>query len=245
MTSTTGELFLGAAVALIAWLYSSVGHAGASGYIALMTLAGFVPERIKPLALLLNILVASIASIQFYRAGHFSWKLFWPIALLASPMAFLGGYWSLPLDWFKALLGLVLAGSAVWLLFPIQVDEPTAEPTKPVAIAAGAGLGLLSGLTGTGGGIYLSPLLLWMGWAKTKTASAVSAVFILVNSVSGLAGLASSGRNMPEGWHWLAIFVIIGGGIGATLGSFKLPVRWARILLSIVMCIAAVKLLAW
>jgi len=245
MTSPTGDLFLGAAVALIAWLYSSVGHAGASGYIALMTLAGFAPERIKPLALLLNILVASIASIQFYRAGHFSWKLFWPIALLASPMAFLGGYWSLPLDWFKALLGLVLAGSALWLLFPIRVDEPTAEPTKPVAIAAGAGLGLLSGLTGTGGGIYLSPLLLWMGWAKTKTASAVSAVFILVNSVSGLAGLASSGRSMPAGWHWLAIFVIIGGSIGATLGSFKLPVRWARILLSIVMCIAAAKLLAW
>jgi uncharacterized membrane protein YfcA len=239
----SSDWFLCMAVALIAWLYSSVGHAGASGYIAVMTLAGFAPERIKPLALVLNILVASITSVQFYRAGHFSWKLFWPIALLASPMAYLGGYLSLPLDWFKALLGLVLAGSAFWLLFPIQAHEKTAEPTKPVAIVAGAGLGLLSGLTGTGGGIYLSPLLLWMGWAKTKTVSAVSAVFILVNSVSGLAGLASSGRAMPEQWYYLALWVVIGGSIGATLGSFKLPVRWARILLSIVMGIASAKLL--
>ena len=242
---SSGDLLLCLAVALVAWLYSSVGHAGASGYIAVMTLAGLAPERIKPLALLLNILVASIASVQFYRAGHFSWKLFWPIALLAAPMAFVGGYLSLPLEWFKLLLGVVLAGSALWLMFPIQAEEQTVQPTRLAAIATGAGLGLLSGLTGTGGGIYLTPLLLFMGWAKTKTASAVSALFILVNSMSGLAGLASSGRAMPQGWLYLAVAVVIGGSLGATLGSFRLPVRWARILLSIVMCIAAAKLLAW
>jgi uncharacterized membrane protein YfcA len=241
---TSGDIALCLVVALVAWLYSSVGHAGASGYIAVMTLAGFAPERIKPLALLLNILVASIASVQFYRAGHFSWKLFWPIALLAAPMAFVGGYLSLPLAWFKVLLGLVLAGSAVWLLNPMQNQEQVHEPARHKAILAGAGLGLLSGLTGTGGGIYLTPLLLIMGWAKTKTASAVSALFILINSVSGLAGLMSSGREMPSGWYWLALGVVVGGSIGATLGSFRLPVRSARILLSIVMFIAAAKLLA-
>lgn len=239
------DLLLCLALAAVAWLYSSVGHAGASGYIAVMTLAGFAPDRIKPVALLLNILVASIASIQFYRAGHFSWQLFWPIALLAPPMAFLGGFLSLPLDWFKALLGVVLAGSALWLWLPIPADETTVDPPKHIAIAAGAGLGLLSGLTGTGGGIYLTPLLLFMGWAKTKTASAVSALFILVNSISGLAGLFTSGKPMPQAWHYLAAAVIVGGCIGATLGSFRLPVRGARILLSIVMSIAAAKLLAW
>lgn len=241
---STGDIALCLAVALVAWLYSSVGHAGASGYIAVMTLAGFAPDRIKPLALVLNILVASIASVQFYRAGHFSWKLFWPIALLAAPMAFVGGYLSLPLAWFKVLLGLVLAGSAIWLLNPIPSQEQVHEPARHKAILAGAGLGLLSGLTGTGGGIYLTPLLLIMGWAKTKTASAVSALFILVNSVSGLAGVVSSGRPMPQGWYALAVAVVIGGSIGATLGSFRLPVRSARILLSIVMFIAAAKLLA-
>ncbi|MFM7926950.1 MAG: TSUP family transporter, partial [Pirellula sp.] len=147
---TSGDIALCLVVALVAWLYSSVGHAGASGYIAVMTLAGFAPERIKPLALILNILVASIASVQFYRAGHFSWKLFWPIALLAAPMAFVGGYLSLPLAWFKVLLGLVLAGSAVWLLNPMQNQEQVHEPARHKAILAGAGLGLLSGLTGTG-----------------------------------------------------------------------------------------------
>jgi len=240
---SASDLLLCLAVAAVAWLYSSVGHAGASGYIALMTLWGFAPDRIKPLALLLNILVASIASVQFYRAGHFSWKLFWPIAILAAPMAFIGGYLSIPLEWFKMLLGAVLAGSALWLMYPIQGQERSVEPPKQTAMVTGAVLGLLSGLTGTGGGIYLTPLLLLMGWAKTKTASAVSAFFILVNSLSGLAGLAIAGRPMPEGWYWFALSVGVGGLIGATIGSYRLNVRWARVVLSIVMCIAAAKLL--
>lgn len=241
----SSDLWLCVALAAVAWLYSSVGHAGASGYIAVLSLAGLAPDRIKPLALLLNILVASIASIQFYRAGHFSWKLFWPIAILASPMAFIGGYLSLPLAWFKVLLGVLLGGSAVWVLYPMESEEQAKEPAAFQAVLAGAGLGLLSGLTGTGGGIYLTPLLLFMGWAKTKSASAVSALFILVNSVSGLAGLAASGRGMPQGWLLLASAVVVGGFIGATLGSFRLPVRFTRVLLSIVMCIAAAKLLVW
>ena len=149
----------------------------------------------------------------------------------------------MPMEWFKLLLGVVLAASALWLLSPIKHEEKVVEAPKPFAIGLGACLGFLSGLTGTGGGIYLTPLLLFFGWAKTKTASAVSAVFIGVNSIAGLAGVVSSGSPMPRGWVWLAVAVVIGGGIGATLGSFRFPVGLARILLSMVMSIAAAKLL--
>ena len=219
---------LALAVALVAWLYSSVGHAGASGYIAVMTLAGLAPAEIKPIALFLNILVASIASVQFYRGGHFSWTLFWPFALLAT---------------FSKILGIVLGISALWLFKPISEGEKIQKPSTVAAMGLGAGIGLLSGLTGTGGGIYLTPLLLWMRWATTKTASSVSAVFILLNSVAGFAGVLSNQARIPNHAYLLAVAVIVGGFFGATLGSFRLPIRAARVLLAIVMCIASIKLL--
>lgn len=230
--------------AAVAWLYASVGHAGASGYIAVLTLFGMTPTEIKPLVLLLNVLVASIAAIQFYRAGHFEWKLFWPFALLAVPMAFFGGAMQLPADGFKKLLGVVLGCSAIWLIRTPASNETPQSPPLGAALSAGAGIGLLSGLTGTGGGIFLTPLLLFMGWAKTKTASAISALFILLNSLSGLAGVWSAGGTIPPSFWKLAIAVVIGGFAGATLGSFRLPVKSARGLLAIVMGIAAYKLLA-
>ena len=177
---------LAVAVLVVAFLYSSVGHAGASGYIAVMSLFSLAPGVIKPTALLLNILVASIGAWQFWRAGHFSWRLFWPFALLSIPAAFLGGYTNLPTHVFKAAVGLVLWFSAARFLLRPGADDVVHEPSRPAAISIGAGLGLLSGLTGTGGGIFLTPLLLLMRWARTKTAAAVSALFILVNSASGL-----------------------------------------------------------
>src|SRR5262249_6741908 len=155
--------------------YSSVGHAGASGYIAVMTLFGVAAETIKPASLVLNILVASLTAWQFWRAGHFRWHLFWPFALLSVPLAFVGGYVNLPTHLFKILVGLVLLYSAFRFFIETKSDEETQEPSKPVAIATGGGLGLLAGLTGTGGGIFLTPLMIFMRWAKTKTASAVSA----------------------------------------------------------------------
>jgi hypothetical protein len=237
------DILLVLAIATVAWLYSSVGHAGASGYIAVMTLVGLTPNEIKPLALLLNILVASIASVQFYRGGHFSWKLFWPFALLATPLAFVGGAVRLPLDLFSILLGAVLGASALWLLKPLPENEQIQHPSIPASLTTGAGIGLLSGLTGTGGGIYLTPLLLWMRWATTKTASAVSAVFILLNSLAGFAGAMTSNTQVPNHLLPLALAAILGGSIGATLGSFRLPVRSARTLLAIVMFIASAKLL--
>ena len=230
-------------VALVAWLYASVGHAGASGYIAVMSLFGIAATEIKPMALVLNVLVASVASIQFYRAGHFSWKLFWPFALTAAPMAFLGGRLNLPSHSLQTLLGLVLGSSALWFLRPATEIETAKTPSTSVALLVGAAIGLLAGLTGTGGGIYLTPVLLMMHWSKTKTASAVSAVFILLNSISGLAGLLSGGGGIPFNVWPLLIAVFLGGSIGATLGSYRLPVRAVRFLFAVVLLIAAVKLL--
>src|SRR5216110_3789470 len=150
--------FLCLAIAVIAFLYSSVGHAGASGYIATMTLFGLAATVIRPTALVLNILVATIGSFQFWRAGHFAWKLFWPFALLSVPAAYFGGYLQPSASALKILIGLVLLFSAVRLIFR-RFDPPAViSPPPPTAIGVGAGIGFLSGLTGTGGGIFLTPL---------------------------------------------------------------------------------------
>lgn len=230
-------------VLLIAFLYSSVGHAGASGYIAVMALFSLAPAVIKPTALMLNILVASLASWQFWRAGHFSWRLFWPFGLVAIPMAFLGGYLNLPTQLFKILVGVVLLLSAArFLIRPPEESEPLAPP-KPVALGAGAGLGLLAGLTGTGGGIFLTPLVIFMHWAKTKTASAISAVFILGNSIAGLAGNVAATQQIPATAMPLAAAVIVGGAAGSYLGSWKLPHTAIKRLLAAVLTIAGFKLI--
>ena len=167
MTPEILLLFI-AGVFIIAVLYSSVGHAGASGYIAIMSLLSFAPSVIKPTALTLNILVASIAAWQYFRAGHFSWDLFWPFVLFSVPFAFLGGLLNLPIHLFKVILGVVLLYSAIRFIFQSQKTLQINAPPRIQALASGAGIGFLSGLTGTGGGIFLTPLLLFMGWADAK-----------------------------------------------------------------------------
>jgi uncharacterized protein len=235
--------FLTVAIFLVAFLYSCVGHAGASGYIAVMSLFGLAPAVIKPTALVLNILVACIGTWQFWRAGHFSWRLFWPFAVLAIPMAFLGGYINLPIHVFKVLVGVVLLFSAIRFLMRPTEDTVAQEPSHPVAISLGAGLGLLSGLTGTGGGIFLTPLLLFMRWARAKPAAAVSALFILVNSVSGLLGNLSSTKRFPSFAVALAVAVVIGGTAGSYLGSQRFDHAVIKRLLAIVLLIAGTKLI--
>lgn len=236
--------FLGAAMFLVAFLYSSVGHAGASGYIAVLTLFGLGVEAVRPTALALNILVAAIGAFQWWRAGHFSWSLFWPFALLSVPGAFLGGWVQMHSHWLKILLGVVLLFSA-WRLLCRKGDPAVIRrPGTPLALGAGAGLGFLSGLTGTGGGIFLTPLLLFCRWAKAKEAAAVSSLFILVNSSSGLAGYLRSGRDLPDLAWPLAAVVAAGGFLGARLGSRHLPVRGIGLLLAVVLIIAGAKLLA-
>jgi uncharacterized membrane protein YfcA len=238
--------FLTVALLVVAFLYSSVGHAGASGYIAVMSLFSLAPGVIKPTALLLNILVASIGAYQFWRAGHFSWRLFWPFSVLSIPLAFVGGYLNLPTQVFKVIVGVVLWSSALRFLLRPGSDEVQREPSRRAAVSIGAGLGLLSGLTGTGGGIFLTPLLLLMRWAQTKTAAAVSALFILVNSAAGLLGNLASTRKLPPLAVALVVAVVVGGWAGSHFGSRRFPHTVIKRLLAGVLLIAGAKLvLVW
>jgi uncharacterized membrane protein YfcA len=236
---------LSAATLAVALLYSSVGQAGASGYIAVMALFGVAPSVIKPMALVLNTLVASLTTLQFHRAGHFSWGLFWPFAASATPLAFLGGYVNLPVGAFKVLVGLILLFSAgAFILGPAR-QGGRGRPSLAVSLLAGAGLGLLSGLTGTGGGIFLTPLLLLMGWAGAKEAAGVSAPFILCNSAAGLGGNIVSTNQLPAIALPLALAALVGGAVGSTVGSTRLPDRAIKRCLAIVLAIAGTKLILY
>ena len=236
----TPEILVGLALGffIVALLYSSVGHAGASGYIAVMSLLSLAPEAIRPTALALNILVASVTALQFWRAGHFRWGRFWPFAGAAVPMAYLGGSLALPARAFSVLLY-----SAWRFLVEPAVANESRPLQRPVAIASGAGIGLLSGLTGTGGGIFLTPLLLVMGWAQPKNAAALSALFILVNSLSGLLGNFASTRQLPAEIGVLLLVVLAGGLLGSWLGARRLPAQGIKRLLAVVLVIAGLKLL--
>jgi uncharacterized protein len=241
--SADSLVFLSLGVFVVACLYSSVGHAGASGYIAVMSLLSIAPDTIKPAALTLNILVASIGTWQFWRAGHFRWQLFWPFALLSAPLAFLGGYLALPSALFQLLLGGVLLYAAAQCLLQPRVEPvPRAAPTL-VSLASGGGIGLLSGLTGTGGGIFLTPLMLFMRWSGIKTAAAVSALFILLNSVAGLLGNVSSRQTFPAFVLILVVAAAAGGMLGAHYGSRHLEPAWVKRCLALVLGIAGTKLL--
>ncbi|OYT72175.1 MAG: hypothetical protein CFK52_05850 [Chloracidobacterium sp. CP2_5A] len=230
-----------AGVFIIATLYASVGHAGASGYVAVMTLAGLAPTVVKPTALILNILVALIATWQF--APYCEWRRFWPFALLALPLAFVGGYFTAPPEVFKRLVGGVLWLSAIRLWLPKSVEGEPRFPSIALALPSGAAIGLLAGLTGTGGGIFLTPLLLLARWAETKTASAVSAAFILGNSLAGLLGYVASASPLPALIWPLLVAALAGGWLGSYLGSRRLPPRVIERALSAVLIVAGGKLL--
>lgn len=234
---------LALAIGVVAFLYSSVGHAGASGYIAVMTLFSFAPASIRPTSLVLNILVASITTFQFWRTGHFQWSLFWPFTLFAVPAAFLGGSISAPKSIINPLIGVVLLLSAARLF--IRQGDPTVvtPPRRMTAFGIGGGIGLLSGLTGTGGGIFLTPVLLFCSWAHTRPAAAVSAMFVLVNSISGLLGYVSTGKTIPQFAGLLAVAAVTGGIVGSRLGSTRLPIRAIHVFLAMVLVIAGLKLL--
>ena len=239
------------ALALVAFLYATVGHAGASGYIAVLALADAPAEAIKPLALLLNLVVASQGAWQFWWAGHLSWPRFRPLLLAGVVSAFLGGWLDLPALWFQRLVALVLLASA--LRFVQQPHDPISfhTPSARSLVAAGAGLGLLAGLSGTGGGVFLTPLLLLRGWASTRQAAAVSSLFILATSASGLAGLllarrtsaGATGLMLPSGVVLMGLVVLAAGAVGARLGSRHWPVSWIRRCLALVLALAAWKLL--
>ncbi len=235
--------FLAILIFAMGMLYSTVGHAGASGYLAAMALFGLAPDVMKPTALLLNILVASIAAVQFHRAGYFSWNIFWPFAVSSIPFAFIGGALSLPGSFYKQVVGIILLFAA-YRLFQSRQSAVT-DPVKPVpvlwAVLSGAGIGLLSGAVGVGGGIFLSPLLLFMGWAKTKQTAGVSAAFILVNSIAGIAGHLAGVKSLPDAIYPLAFAAILGGVIGSRLGSRGFANSTLYALLAAVLVIAGIK----
>ena len=238
------NLLLAMCLMLGAALYSSVGHGGASAYIAIMALFGLPAGVMRPTALALNVLVSGFASVRFIRAGQFRWRILWPFLLGALPMAYVGGMITLPSSAYRPIVGVVLWISAARLLWPVplRATAETRDPPIAVAVLAGIGIGLLSGLTGTGGGIFLSPLLLFFAWAEPKQASGVAAVFIFANSISGLAGNAASLQQLPSGLPLFAAAVLVGATVGTTLG-IKLPARLVLRSLGLVLVVAGAKLI--
>lgn len=244
--TATAQLILAVLVFLASALYASVGHAGASGDIAAMGLVGVPAADMKPVALVLNLFVASIGTYRFYRAGYFSWSLLWPFVITSVPFAFVGGRITLPGTIYRPLVGTVLIYAAYRLVaLSRRKGELEASKGAPLfpAMLWGAVIGLLSGLTGVGGGIFLSPLLLLMGWAETRQSAGVSAAFILANSTAGLAGNVAVVHNLPPMLWWLIPAAILGGIVGSELGSRRLDPTVLRRLLAVALVIASVKMI--
>lgn len=243
MTST--DLILAILIFATALLYASVGHAGASGYLAAMALMAIAPPVMKPSALTLNIVVAIIATTKFYRRGAFSWHLWWPFALTSIPCAYLGGMLTVPGYIYKPIVGLVLIYSG-WRSLQFAHQPYTVVAVRPhlyLLLGIGAVLGFLSGLTGVGGGIFLSPLLLLLQLAEVRVISGTVAAFILVNSISGLLGVITTAPTLPLALPYWAVAAISGGFIGAEYGSKRLCNSTIQKLLAGVLVLAGVKML--
>ena len=229
---------------VVAFLYSSVGHGGASGYLALMALFSVAPEVMKPTALLLNIFVSLIAFIQYYRSGVFRWKIFLPFAIASVPFSFLGGMINISGDVYKQILGILLLIPVIRFIGFGNRDIENKRPLKLfLAIAIGACIGFLSGMIGIGGGIILSPVLLLLHWANQKEAAAVSAAFIFVNSVSGLSGQFIQKVTFDTNMYLFVIIAFAGGLAGSYLGSHRFNMIVLKRILGFVLLIASVKLL--
>lgn len=241
MDSIYTLLFL---LAIIAFLYSSVGHGGASGYLAVMAFMGVAPMMMKPSALVMNLAVSLFSFIGFYRAGFFKFKLFLPFAILSIPMAFLGGTMTLSDAIYKKILAVCILISIVRLLYQFKQQEQTRPIPIWAGLLSGGLIGLLSGMIGIGGGIILSPLMLLMRWANLKETAAVSALFIFVNSLSGLYGqMQSGGIHLTEHLQYAVGATIIGGLFGSYYGSQKFNIPTLRYLLSLGLIIASLKLI--
>jgi uncharacterized protein len=229
---------------LVAFLYASVGHGGASGYLALMALFSITPAVMKPTALLLNLFVSLTAFIQFYRGGHFRWKLFWPFALASIPMAYLGGLVVVDGNIYKKILGLLLLVPIIrFYFFSNSKAIEKRESNFALSVLIGACIGFLSGLIGIGGGILLSPLLLLLKWTDQKQTAAISALFIFVNSMSGLAGQLTKGIHFTTDMYTYVIIAFVGGLCGAYFGALKFRQVILKNVLATVLVLAAYKLL--
>ena len=228
----------------VAFLYASVGHGGASGYLALMAIFSIAPDVMKPTALLLNLFVSLTSFIQFYRGGYFRMKLFLPFALASVPFAFIGGMISIDASMYKQVLGWLLLLPVIRFFFfnNVEVKEQK-DHSLIIALAIGAVIGFLSGLIGIGGGIILSPVLLLLHWADMKQTAAISALFIFVNSLSGLAGQFTKGIHFTTDMYLYVLIAFTGGLAGAYCGAARLKQGMLKYMLATVLLIAAVKLL--
>jgi uncharacterized protein len=228
---------------IVAFLYASVGHGGASGYLALMALFSMAPDVMKPTALLLNLFVSLTSFIQFYRGGHFKWALFWPFAIASIPLAFVGGMVHIEASIYKKLLGLLLLIPVARFLFfrNIAVEEIRPSNTA-LSLLVGAVIGFLSGLIGIGGGIILSPVLLLLKWSDQKQTAAVSALFIFVNSMSGLFGQITKGISFSTDMVAYVAIAFVGGLLGAWFGAVKFNQNVLKYSLALVLLVAAYKL---
>lgn len=229
---------------LVAFLYASVGHGGASGYLALMAIFSVTPEVMKPTALLLNLFVSLTSFIQYYRGNHFKWKIFFPLALASIPMSFFGGLLVLDGTIYKKVLGLLLLVPVVrFLVFKNpQIDE-TKKPDPFLSLIIGSSIGLLSGMIGIGGGIILSPILLLLRWTDQKQTAAISAIFIFVNSLAGLIGQFTKGISFSTDMYWYVIIAFAGGLCGAYFGALRFKQTLLKNILASVLLLAVYKLL--
>lgn len=229
---------------IVSFLYASVGHGGASGYLALMALFGFTASVMKPTALILNLFVSAIAFYQFYKKDHFIWKVFLPLALASIPMAFIGGSIHIDPSLYKKILGgLLLLPIIRFIFFPNAEVAEMKPPNTFLSIIIGAIIGFLSGLIGFGGGIVLSPILLLLKWTNQKQTAAISALFIFVNSLAGLAGQIRTGIEVSTQMWSFVIIAVIGGSLGAYLGAGKFNQTILKNILALVLLVAAGKLI--
>ena len=238
------DLAICACLLLGAILYTSVWHAGASVYIAIMSLFGLASPVIKPTALVLNVLIASFTSWRFIKNGLFDLKVFIPLAIGAMPLAFLGGYINAPHHVYKTMVGIILLCSAVSMFVQhTKIANRIQAPSFLIALLIGACVGFLAGLTGTGGGIFISPIILFLGWSNARNTSGIAALFILINSVSGLLGNISSVHQLPPQLPFFIAATLVGAFIGTTLGIRFYSPNTIKKVLAVVLAIAGLKLL--